>query len=109
MLDFAGMSIVMTQRCISAEPWFEVQVPSASEEDKFYRVLVPWPDDGVDDLTCECQSFIFRGHCRHQEQAFESVCRWTSEEGPEEQTSVQRREHICPRCGRETISEAAFE
>lgn len=103
------MSIVMTQHCVSAEPWFEIQVPSASEKGKVYRVLVPWPDDQINDLTCECKGFIHRGHCHHQEIAFESICRWTSREGLEEQTPEQYREHICPRCGEETISEAEFE
>lgn len=103
------MSIVMTQRCLSAEPWFEMYVPSATEQGKEYRVLVPWPDDQENDLTCECMSFIHRGHCHHQEEAFESLCRWTSVDGPEEQTREQRRNHICPRCGGETKGEAEFE
>lgn len=102
------MSIVMVQRCLSAEPWFEMSIPS-SESDKEYRVLVPWPDDEIDDLTCECMSFIHRGWCRHQGEAFESLCRWTSIEGPEKQTSEQRKDHVCPRCGGETISDAEFE
>lgn len=99
----------MTQRCVSAEPWFEVHVPSASDESKEYRVLVPWPDDQADDLTCECMSFVHRGHCHHQQEAFDSLCRWTSVDGPEEQTKEQRHNHICPRCKDETIGEAEFE
>lgn len=99
----------MTQQCVSAEPWFEIQVPSVSEEGKVYRVLVAWPDNEADDLLCECKSFIYRGHCSHQIIAFKTLCRWRSEEGPEEQTMEQRRKHICPRCGDETISEAEFE
>jgi hypothetical protein len=109
VIDLPSMSIVMTQRCLSAEPWFEMYVPSATEQGKEYRVLVPWPDDEVDDLACECMSFIHRGHCHHQEEAFESLCRWTSVEGPEKQTRDQRRNHICPRCGGETKGEAEFE
>lgn len=99
----------MTQHCVSADPWFEVFVPSASEENKEYRVLVAWPNDEMDDLTCECLSFIHRGQCHHQQAAFDSLCRWTSIDGPEEQTSDQRHHHICPRCGDETITEAEFE
>ena len=103
------MSIITTQRCVSTEPWFEIDVQSASDETKSYRVLVPWPNDEVDDLTCECLSFIHRGHCHHQEEAFDSLCRWTSVNGPEEQTQDQYHNHICPRCENETIYEAAFE
>ena len=103
------MSIVMTQRCVSAEPWYEIQVPSGSDPDRVYTVLVPWPDDGVEDLMCECKGFVYRGRCSHQDEAFEILCRWTSAEGPEKQTKEQRREHVCPRCGEPTISEAEFE
>jgi hypothetical protein len=103
------MSIIVTQRCVSTDPWFEIKVSSATEKDKEYRILVPWPDDEVDDLTCECLSFVHRGWCHHQEEAFDSLCRWASIQGPEEQTRDQRHNHICPRCGNETISEAEFE
>jgi len=99
----------MTQQCLSAEPWFEILVPSASEKNKEYRVLVAWPDDEVNDLTCECLSFIHRGHCHHQQEAFDSLCRWTSLKGPEKQTREQQRNHVCPRCGYQTVVEAEFE
>jgi hypothetical protein len=103
------MSIITTQRCLSAEPWFELYIPSSTEPQKKYRVLVPWPDDTVNDLTCECLSFVHRGHCHHQQEAFDALCRWTSIDGPEEQTFEQRHNHICPRCGGETLMEAEYE
>lgn len=109
LLDFPKMSIVITQYCVSIEPWFEIPVRSLTEPDQVYRVLVPWPDDQADDLICECKSFLYRGHCRHQQEAFDSLCRWVSNEGPEEQTPEQHREHVCPRCGAPTISEAEFD
>jgi len=84
-------------------------VPSASDEGKEYRVLVPWPDDGIEDLTCECLSFIHRGHCHHQQDAFDALCRWTSADGPEEQTKEQYRAQVCPRCGEQTILQAEYE
>lgn len=94
--------MVINQKCISAEPWFKIYIPSATDSQKIYKVLVPWPDDDVKDLTCECMSFIHRGHCRHQDEAFENLCRWMSTEGPEIQTLHQRKNHICPRCGSTT-------
>lgn len=102
------MSLIMTQRCLSAEPWFVVEVLSQLKEGVVYKVLVPYPDDPIDELTCECPGFVFRGACRHQDEVFETLCRWTSVEGPEAQTVDQRRKHICPRCGGETKSEAEW-
>jgi hypothetical protein len=84
-------------------------IASASEDDKEYRVLVPWPDDKAEDLTCECMSFVHRGHCRHQQEAFDLLCRWTSVDGPEEQTNTQSRHQECPRCGEQTILQVEFE
>jgi hypothetical protein len=103
------MRVVEVQTCVSAHPWFEMSIPSKTEAGKSYRVLVPWPDDGVEDLTCECQGFIFRGRCHHQDEAFEQLCRWSSETGPEEQTKEQAKSRTCPRCGGPTTRDLFYE
>jgi|ERR1017187_9968474 hypothetical protein len=96
------------QHCVSAEPWFEISIGSHTTPGVEYRVKVAWPDDTQDELICECESFLYRGRCRHQQEAFGILCRWHQLEGPEEQTPAQAREHICPRCGDETIKETEY-
>jgi len=103
------MRVVEVQTCVSAEPWFEMRVESASEPGKSYRVLVAWPDDQAEDLICECPGWMFRNECRHQAIAFEALCRWSSETGPEEQTKAQKRSHTCPRCGGPTKRDLFYE
>jgi hypothetical protein len=96
------MGLVQRQHCLSSEPWFEIVVPSQSEEDKFYHVKVPYPDDEVDEFICECLGFVHRGHCIHQEMVDATLCQWTELDGPEVQSKSEKKSNICPRCGGET-------
>lgn len=98
-----AMRLTQRQHCVSSEPWFGQDIPSQTTKGVTYRVYSPYPDDVQEELTCECQGFIFRGWCVHQQLAFENLCRWTETDGPEEQTPHERRNKICPRCGDETI------
>jgi hypothetical protein len=101
--------LVQVQHCVSAEPWFELTIGSHSHPDVEYRVKVAWPDDTMDELICECESYLYRGRCRHQQEAFAILCRWHQLEGPETQTVEQLKNRICPRCGDETIRVSEYD
>ena len=77
-----------------------------------YKVLVPPWDSGERDyrgklveVICECESYLRRGYCRHQEEAQNAACVWSENGnegdafGPAIQTPEQARDHICPSCG----------
>lgn len=74
-----------------------IEVPSHSDPDKTYVVLIPSEDE---DPICECRGFEVRGHCSHQQEALEAQCLWDEAYvDAEEQTPEQRHEQVCPRCG----------
>ncbi len=97
------MTLVMAQRCVSTDPYFEAFVLSESEPGKVYSVWVPIPGDPPSAYICSCRGFEFRGHCKHQD--WISICGWEELIGPEEQTEEQRADQLCPRCGNNTIRE----
>jgi predicted RNA-binding Zn-ribbon protein involved in translation (DUF1610 family) len=94
------MGLVSRQKCSSWDLWFETKVDSQSNPDEKYVVLIPLPDDPVEEYICECQGYIHRGKCRHQQIAADSLCRW---DGETLQTEKQMRDMICPKCGDKTI------
>jgi hypothetical protein len=77
--------------------WNVITVPSNSERDKHYEVLI-MDAANSDDIICECPSYLYRGHCRHQVEAVNKLCLWVASMGPEEQTKEQYKNEICPRC-----------
>lgn len=86
------------QECASLTEWQEIEVPSATRPDFHYVVtLPPWNRD-EDEAVCECESYEYRGRCRHQREALQQICSWSQLDGPT-QTPEQRKEHICPDCG----------
>lgn len=89
--------IVPVAQCQSRLGWFPVKVESHSQKDVVYNVWTS-PFNDVSEYICECEGYYFRGRCTHQDEAERRICRWTSLEGPEEQTKAQRRAKICPRC-----------
>ena len=89
------------QECATNLDWQEVRIRSASTAGKQYTVSIP-PWGGVEDITCDCPGYTFRGACRHTSAALERICNWTSEDRVP-QTDEQRKNHICPRCGAGTV------
>ena len=94
------MPMQVAQECESNLEWQEVEVAS-SAPGKSYTVSIP-PWEGTKDITCECPSYQFRGYCRHTREALRKICNWTSRD-PVPQTDEQRKNHVCPRCGRKTV------
>jgi hypothetical protein len=97
------MTLVAFQQCRTLAGWVPVQVPSRSDQDKSYTVLVnPWGE--VDENICECEGYHYRGKCSHQEHAKRLICGW-DELSPRarQQTPHQRRAMECPMCGGQTM------
>lgn len=88
------------QECQANGGFQEVPVPS-SQGDGFYIVTLPPWDRTEEEAVCECQSYEFRGKCRHQREALTLVCNWSALDG-QPQTSEQEAKHICPECGGRT-------
>lgn len=87
------------QVCPTTQEWEEYEVPSNSD-DGVYVVAVPDPyRPNGDENICECKSYEYRGHCRHQQEIHDALCLW--EEGVSEEPP--RADGVCPRCGQETI------
>lgn len=86
------------QMCRSKEGWAPVNVPSSSEVGKSYLVFVnPWGN--VRENICECQGYLWRFKCSHQQKASEMVCGWMEGESLEVQDDEQKKKRICPACG----------
>jgi hypothetical protein len=86
------------QVCRRGEGWVPVKVASATSENMSYLVLVN-PFGNPRENICECSGYVYRGQCRHQEEAMESVCYWTEKNPRYAQTEAQRTNNVCPRCG----------
>lgn len=91
----------LIQECAKVNDFVEVEVPSATDSDYFYLVTIPPWDRKESEAVCECESYLFRGRCRHQREALTMVCNWTEMDG-KPQNEFERRAHICPECGGET-------
>lgn len=96
------MKIKPYQICRSAEGWIPVTVFSSTGEGSYKVLVAPWghPRENI----CECNGYYFKQKCRHQEEAMDLVCGWTELQiGEYTQTSAQRSNMQCPRCGGETL------
>lgn len=58
------------------------------------------------DPTCTCPAFKYaKGTsktCKHIREAEEDMCGWHSMFSPEVQTEEQKKDQICPKCGKST-------
>lgn len=79
-------------------PQTVINVPSQSS-DSYYEVIIINPDDSSQNI-CECEGYVYRGHCSHQNEAMKYLCSW--QEGEEPQTPKERRLMLCPRCKSQT-------
>ena len=85
-------------QCNSTVGWQPVRIDSTSEAGRVYTVHVnPWGHTAEN--ICECNAYIYRGRCKHQDMAAQRLCGWHEVVGPEEIPPENRRLGICPRCG----------
>jgi hypothetical protein len=90
--------VQIIQECEVNTGFQEVKVPSSTDPSAYYLVTLPPWDRTEEEAVCECESYQFRGRCRHQREALALVCNWTELDG-QPQTSQQRAERVCPECG----------
>lgn len=93
----------LIQECSSRYGWLDVDVPSHTDPSKTYRVMVPPVDWNRNESVCECTSYEYRGHCRHQHEALIKICNW-SELDSVQQTQLEKHTHTCPECGGSTVT-----
>jgi hypothetical protein len=91
------VSITSYQRCCDLGEYRTYVVPSKSDPDKRYEVIVIDPDDPEQSL-CDCEGFAYRGVCHHIVDTHANLCHWNSLDSEIEQTREQKREKICPVC-----------
>ncbi len=72
-------------------------MPSSTGDGKYLVSLPPW-DRHENEIICSCPGYTFRGYCRHQRQALESLCAWNAKDFQTQQTPEQRSAFICPSC-----------
>lgn len=85
------------QQCRSLEGWHPIAVPSSTDPDQIYTVLVnPWGTAA--ESICECKGYTFGGKCKHQRHALKDICGWSEIYNPERQTPEQRVGMVCPCC-----------
>lgn len=87
------------QRCLR-DQIYTFDIESHTNPDLVYEVIVLDPFN-PDEAICECEGYKFRGHCPHQQEAFDQLCSWKTDP-LKPQTPAQRRHHICPLCGSQT-------
>lgn len=90
------MKLVPYQTCRSTEGWYPVRVASSSGEGHYVVLVSPW---SAQESICECKSYLYRGRCKHQDEAARRVCGWSELEHPQQQTDDERKMKICPKCG----------
>jgi len=96
------MRFAAYQRCRSHTPWLPIEVPSQSDPDVTYTVML-CPFGNVDENICECPGYEFRGECSHQVIAAQLWCGWSEIGiGAERQTRAQAAMMVCPACGDDT-------
>jgi hypothetical protein len=85
------------QVCETTFGWTTVEVESHSDPEKTYVCIVQEPDE-IDEVMCDCEGYLYRGQCSHQQDALELLCLWREDRSSEKQTDEQSINRICPRC-----------
>jgi hypothetical protein len=94
------MNIEYFQQCRSLDGWQPIKVHSSSR-DLLYTVFVnPWSNS--EENICQCEAYMFRGKCKHQEEASMHICGWHELDGIA-QTHEQKQYQVCPSCGGPTM------
>ncbi len=92
--------MIVFQECQSATGWQEVEVPSSDPAKQPYILTIPpWDRGDTSQVSCSCPSYLNRGWCRHQREAYSYVCGWSGYESVLEQTNEQMLKKVCPECG----------
>jgi hypothetical protein len=52
---------------------------------------------------CSCKGFQFRHSCKHMRIFKDSLCTWHESYSELAQSEEQKKNHICPECGKETV------
>lgn len=87
------------QECSTLSRFTVVEIPSATDSETVYQVILPPWDRTEEDVVCDCPSYEYRGRCRHQREALGKACKWSELDGvPQEQAGV------CPECESDTVT-----
>lgn len=81
------------QQCSSVDGFQEIDIESASEPGKWYTVVISNFDG-----ACDCIGYTFNQKCSHLRKAKKLMCKWVEGQDPQ-QSPMQRRRYVCPRCG----------
>ena len=93
------MTVKRILQCKTLQGRYPVEIPSETDPDKFYIVIVdPWANRS-EMHECSCNAYKYKHRCKHQKTAHLSICGWNELDGDERLTEYHRKNMKCPRCG----------